>query len=115
MNERDVEAAIEGVTVAAIAREAASKALVDLQSQRPLKKLAALQRVVTTQHPATVGKNFSLSQAEDLLQIDNEYAAYKTEVARAEMAVKYTEATYDTAKLLAEFRHSQFKAAVGQR
>ena len=86
----DVELAEHALRLYGAARIAHSEAverLTNLQRERPTQKLAALVRLCGQDHPAT-GKKYSASQADDLLQLDWEYAAYKANVAAAEAEVQ---------------------------
>lgn len=77
--------------------------LAALQRERPRQKLDALTRLVAETHPAS-GKFYSLTQADDLLQIDPAYYAYKTSVAHAEAAAREAEDEKLAAKLEAELQ-----------
>lgn len=81
------ELAMHLYAAARIAHSEAIEQLTGLQRERPRQKLAALVRICATTHPAT-GKNYSASQADDLLQLDPEYAEYKARVSEAEAEVR---------------------------
>ncbi|HEV8176778.1 MAG TPA: hypothetical protein VGP44_03715 [Gemmatimonadales bacterium] len=88
---------------ARVAHSDAIDRLTALQRQRPQQKTAALVRLCATAHPVT-GKNYSVSQAEDVLQLDAEYQAYKELVAEAEQDVRTAEGDERAAYLVALLR-----------
>ncbi len=77
--------------------------LTGLEQQRAAEKIAALVRVCATTHPAT-GKNYSASQAEDLLQLDPAYADYRRRVMEATAAVREAEYAITSSGLTAQLR-----------
>lgn len=90
MQPDDVEQADNALRIFGAARVAHSDAadrLTIRQRQRAQQKTAALVRLCATTHPVT-GKWYSVSQAEDVLQLDLEYANYKAAVTEAETEVR---------------------------
>lgn len=76
-------------------------------------KLAAVARIVQQDHPATPGKKFSASAADDYAQVDPTYAVYKREVERLELDRKEAELNVDAARLAAENAIADLNAARG--
>ena len=85
--------------------------LTAIQQERPQEKLEAVCRLVHQDHPANPGKRFSISQAEDVLQIDPEYSAYKVRCTEAEAALREAEDYRDVCRLTAEYCVATFKKA----
>jgi multidrug resistance efflux pump len=94
--------------------------LVAAQLERAGRKVAAVVRICAEDHPATPGKKFSASAADDYAQVDPAYASYKQEVALLERAkalaehdVEDAKAALDGAKLRAELAIALVRASVG--
>lgn len=100
------EKAIRNFELAKVTHSEAVDRLVMLQSERPGQKITALAALCAQTHPVS-GKPYSVSQAEDVLQLDPAYAAYKARVADAEAGVREAEDEKVAARLVAELRVNQ--------
>lgn len=112
---REAEQAIHAYDEACETVSACTDALVALQQERALRKTDALYRLCQQPHPVNPAKPYSLSQAEDVLQLDPEYAAYKARVAEAEAALREAVDAQRSALLMADLRIAQVKAEAGVR
>src|SRR5436190_23824618 len=86
----DAEQAIASFDAASATHSEAVDALVKLQQERPAQKMFALGLLCSETHPVS-GKPYSVSQAEDVLQLVPSYSEYKARVAEAEAAVREAE------------------------
>jgi hypothetical protein len=114
--QRAYEVAVEAIRLFDQASEALSRRtdrLVALQQERTAQKIGALVRLCQQPHPASAGKTYSLSQAEDVLQLDPDYAAYKARVAVAESEVRQAEDAKQSALLTAQLCIAGAKAVGG--
>lgn len=89
-------------------------ALAKAMQERTEQKLAALQHLCTTQHPVS-GKVYTISQAEDVLQLDADYFAYKQRVGEMEAAVRAAEHQYQSALWARDYILASFKYLAGLR
>ncbi len=103
------EVAIRFYDLAVVTHSEAVDRLTALEQARASEKLAALVRVCATTHPAT-GKNYSASQAEDLLQLDPGYADYRRRVVEAASAAREAEDEKLSARLVAQLRIALVRA-----
>lgn len=110
----DVEQAIREFDAACETVSECVALLVALQQERPRQKTEALLRLCDTDHPVT-GKKYSPSQAEDVLQLDEEYAVFKSRTAALESAVREAQDVRQSALMVVELRIAQFKAEAGLR
>lgn len=110
----DVEQAIREFDAACGTVTECVARLLSLQTERPRQKTEALVRLCQQPHPVT-GKTYSPSQAEDVLQLDAEYAIYKARVASLESALQEAWDGRESAKMLVELRIAEFKQAGGLR
>ncbi len=108
----DAQGAINAFRDAAERHADALEALSRLQARRPARKMAALVRLCQTEHPAN-GKVMSVTQADDMLALDEEYAAYKSDVAVAELQARRTEDAKDTAWLQGQLAIARYKVEAG--
>jgi hypothetical protein len=92
--------AIAHFNLARVTHREAVDRLAELQQQRAARKMEALVTLVGTMNPATQ-KNFTVSQAEDVLQLVPEYATYKARVAVAESEAREAEDEKEAARLTA--------------
>lgn len=83
-----------------------------IQAERPRQKLEALTRLCQQPHPAN-GKIFSVTQAEDVLQIDPAYAEYRAKVTKAEDAAREAEDEKLATWLEAQLRVTLVKTLAG--
>lgn len=88
--ENAAEKALQLFNVARVAHSEAIERLTVLQWERPQQKTAALVRLCATTHPVT-GKTYSVSQAEDVLALDEKYSEYRIKVTTAELEVREAE------------------------
>ncbi len=107
----DAEAAIRFYDLAVVTHSEAVDRLTALEQARAAEKIAALVRVCATTHPAT-GKNYSASQAEDLLQLDPAYAEYRRRVVEATSAAREAEDEKTSARLVAQLRIAAVRGTV---
>jgi hypothetical protein len=105
----EAEVCINHFEAACDARNECADALAAVERERPAQKSAALVRMCAQENPAN-GKPYSLTAAEDLLQLDPEYAAYRLRVVEAQAALREADDLCEVAKLTAELRIAQFKA-----
>lgn len=101
------------------ALDEATAELVAAQKQRAVNKLSAIARICRQDHPATPGKKFSASAADDFAQVDPEYAIYKETVARLErdkvsieVYVEDARFAIETARLRAELAIALVRAEI---
>lgn len=104
------ELSISNYDAASATHSEAMDALTALLKERPTQKMAALVRLCAQTHPITQ-KNYSVSQAEDVLCLDAGYSAYKARVAEAEAAAREAEDAKVSCRLLAEARTHAVRAA----
>lgn len=97
---------------AAMAHAECVDRLATLQRERPQQKLDALTRLCGQINPASQ-KNYTITQADDLLQLDPEYAAYRLRVTEAEAAAREAEDEKLAARLEAELQTVLVKALAG--
>jgi predicted component of type VI protein secretion system len=116
----DYQRAYEDATAAIRAFDEASRIVrqwVDhlsvLQRQRPRQKTEALTRLCAQPHPANPAKVYSITQAEDVLQLDPDYADYKARVAYAENALRETQDAQTSARMVAELAIAHMKREGG--
>ncbi len=105
------EVAIRFYDLAVVTHSECVDRLVALQQIRAAEKMAALVRICQHAHPAT-GKNYSASQAEDVLQLDPDYAAYKRRVAEAEAAAREAEYAITSSWLTAQLQIALVRGTV---
>ena len=110
----DVEQAIREFDAACETVSECVARLVTLQGERPRQKTNALVRLCTQPHPVT-GKAYSVSQAEDVLQLDEAYAAFKARTAALEAAVREAGDARESARMVVDLRIAEFKQAGGLR
>ena len=110
----DVEQAIRDFDRASETVSECVARLVTLQGERPRQKTDALVRLCSTSHPVT-GKAYSPSQAEDVLQLDPAYAAFKARTAALEAAVREAGDARESARMIVDLRIAEFKHAGGLR
>ena len=101
--EQAAEMAIYNFNLARVTHSEAVDRLAALQQERPARKMEALVTLVGTLNPVTQ-KNFTVSQAEDVLQLVPAYAEYKARVAVAESEVREAEDEKEAARLTALLR-----------
>lgn len=108
------EAAIRDYDRASETVSECADVLLSLQQERARRKTEALVRLCAEPHPVT-GKTYTPSQAEDVLQLDPEYAAYKNRVAEAEAALREALDVQTSALRVVDLRIAQVKAESGVR
>jgi hypothetical protein len=104
---KKVEAAFEEL-------EDCRAALAKAMQERPAQKLAALAHLCSTEHPVS-GKLYTISQAEDVLQLDAAYSVYKQRVSEMEAAVRSAEHQYQSALWARDYILASFKYLAGIR
>lgn len=74
----------------------------EAERERALQKIGAVARLTGSDNPATPGKPFTASQAENYAQLDPAYAQYKERCASLSLVRLTDELAVQTAKLRAE-------------
>lgn len=77
----------------------ATAELAHAERERPKQKLEAITRLCEQDHPATAGKKFSVSQADDFAQLDPGYSGYKVRVLVLQLAKLKAEHALESARM----------------
>ena len=83
--------------------------------KRAQHKITAILRLSAQDHPATPGKKYSVSQADDFARLDPDYARYKQLVSDLSLAKMQAEIEVTTARMLAELAIAAFRVDGGIR
>lgn len=109
--EQFAKSAIDGIGRAARHLGHTTHVVLTLEDGRAMMKSAAIRRLMEIENPETK-KVHSASSAEKVVELDEEYAAYRAKQADAEVSRIEAQGAYDAAVLNARFELARFMAAV---
>lgn len=93
--------AVDGILLAARQLAECRERELQLEDERPAQKVAAIQRLMQFANP-TSGKPHSATSAEQMVEMDTEYAGYRAQQRQAVVNTILAKARYEVALIAAK-------------